>query len=188
MPCRRKGERQYSSYSFLTSALDGVSGQCHAPAALYPRQRTHGTPCTGGRGSNPGRPGCSHTLYWLSYPSSQPTNVIHPASAGHTLTLKFTFVLSSHVHVRVPQIVSFLQVYKLKFSTPHIVSSYLIYVIIFLAIYIFIHLFILASPSAPLPRISHLFLCNLYRSHDRHYHIHQQTSTRGAVELASAQY
>jgi hypothetical protein len=28
------GERRYSSYSFSTSALDGVSGQCHAPAAL----------------------------------------------------------------------------------------------------------------------------------------------------------
>jgi hypothetical protein len=27
----------YSSFSFLTSALDGVSGQRHAPAALYPR-------------------------------------------------------------------------------------------------------------------------------------------------------
>jgi hypothetical protein len=31
------GERRYSSYSFTTSALDGVSGQHHAPAALYPR-------------------------------------------------------------------------------------------------------------------------------------------------------
>jgi hypothetical protein len=30
------GERRYSSYSYLTSALDGVSGQRHAPAALYP--------------------------------------------------------------------------------------------------------------------------------------------------------
>jgi hypothetical protein len=30
-------ERRYSSYSFSTSALDGVSGQCHVPAALYPR-------------------------------------------------------------------------------------------------------------------------------------------------------
>jgi hypothetical protein len=31
-----KGEMSYySSYSFLTLALDGVSGQCHAPAALY---------------------------------------------------------------------------------------------------------------------------------------------------------
>jgi hypothetical protein len=28
---------RYSSYSFFTSALYGVSGQRHAPAALYPR-------------------------------------------------------------------------------------------------------------------------------------------------------
>jgi hypothetical protein len=33
-------ERRYSSYSFLTSALDGVSGQRHAPAALFPGERT----------------------------------------------------------------------------------------------------------------------------------------------------
>jgi hypothetical protein len=33
-------ERMCSSYSFLTSALDGVSGQRHAPAALYTRDRT----------------------------------------------------------------------------------------------------------------------------------------------------
>jgi hypothetical protein len=32
-----KGERKCSSYSFLVSALDGVNGQRHAPAALYPR-------------------------------------------------------------------------------------------------------------------------------------------------------
>jgi hypothetical protein len=31
------GEKMYSSYSFSTSALDEVSGQHHAPAALYPR-------------------------------------------------------------------------------------------------------------------------------------------------------
>jgi hypothetical protein len=30
-------ERKYSSYSFTISALYGVSGQRHAPAALYPR-------------------------------------------------------------------------------------------------------------------------------------------------------
>jgi hypothetical protein len=36
-PCRRQGGRKYSSYSFMTSALDGVSGQRHAPATLYPR-------------------------------------------------------------------------------------------------------------------------------------------------------
>jgi hypothetical protein len=36
-PWRRLGgEEVYSSYSFTTSAVDGVSGQHHAPAALYP--------------------------------------------------------------------------------------------------------------------------------------------------------
>jgi hypothetical protein len=38
----------YSSYSSTTSALDGVSGQRHAPAVLYPGERTPGTHCTGG--------------------------------------------------------------------------------------------------------------------------------------------
>jgi len=31
----------------MTAALDGVSGQQHAPAVLYPRERP-GTHCTGG--------------------------------------------------------------------------------------------------------------------------------------------
>jgi hypothetical protein len=31
------GQRIHSSYSFLTSALDGVSDQHHAPTTLYPR-------------------------------------------------------------------------------------------------------------------------------------------------------
>jgi hypothetical protein len=35
-PCRRQGGEGYSSYSFLTSALDGMSGQLHAPFTLYP--------------------------------------------------------------------------------------------------------------------------------------------------------
>jgi hypothetical protein len=68
----------------------GVSGQRHAPTALYPGERTPGTHWTGGwvdpragldaeakrkilclcRGSNPSRPVRSHTLYWLSYPGS----------------------------------------------------------------------------------------------------------------------
>jgi hypothetical protein len=38
----------YSSYSFMTSALDGISGQRHAPAKLYHRDRTPGTHWTGG--------------------------------------------------------------------------------------------------------------------------------------------
>jgi hypothetical protein len=38
-PCRLQGESSYSSCSFLTSAIDGVSGQSHAPAALPPPPR-----------------------------------------------------------------------------------------------------------------------------------------------------
>jgi hypothetical protein len=39
-PWRRLGgDRRYSSYSFTTSALDGVSGQRHAPAELYTREK-----------------------------------------------------------------------------------------------------------------------------------------------------
>jgi hypothetical protein len=82
-----EGERLYSCYSFFTSALDGVSGQRYAPAALYPQQRTPGTLGIRGlvglragldtearrkvlclcRGSNPGHPVCSLTLYWLAF-------------------------------------------------------------------------------------------------------------------------
>jgi hypothetical protein len=96
-PATRHGgawrKRRYSSYSLLTSALDGVSGQRHAAAALCPGERTPGTHCTGGwlgpragldteiREKNPlplsgieprspGRPVRCQTLYWLSYPGS----------------------------------------------------------------------------------------------------------------------
>jgi len=34
-------------YSFVTTVMEGVRGQRHAPAALYPRERP-GTHCTGG--------------------------------------------------------------------------------------------------------------------------------------------
>jgi hypothetical protein len=47
-PIEAQGERMPSSYSFSTSALNGMSGQRHTPAALYPRERTRGTHCTGG--------------------------------------------------------------------------------------------------------------------------------------------
>ena len=42
-----EGEKACSSTLSLTSALDGVGGQRHAPAAL-PRVKTPGTHCTGG--------------------------------------------------------------------------------------------------------------------------------------------
>jgi hypothetical protein len=41
------GEYRYGSTLSLTSALDGVGGKRHAPAALPPGQRP-GTHCTGG--------------------------------------------------------------------------------------------------------------------------------------------
>jgi hypothetical protein len=34
MSCRRQGGNNYSFYSFLTSTLDGASGQLHASVAL----------------------------------------------------------------------------------------------------------------------------------------------------------
>jgi hypothetical protein len=41
LPCTHtagaKGKYKYNSYSILTSALDGVSGQHHTSATLYPR-------------------------------------------------------------------------------------------------------------------------------------------------------
>jgi hypothetical protein len=42
------GKRMYCSYSFTTLALDGVSGQRHAPAALHPQGKDPHTHCTGG--------------------------------------------------------------------------------------------------------------------------------------------
>jgi hypothetical protein len=91
--CRRRGERMHSSYSFTSSALNGLSGQRHAPAALYSRRRSPSIYCTGGwlgsragldteaegkillllRGikpRSPCRPARSQTLYWLSYHGS----------------------------------------------------------------------------------------------------------------------
>ena len=68
----------------MTTALEGVRGQRHAPAALYPRERP-GTHCTEGwlapgpvwTGAenltptgirSPDRPARSQSLYQLSYP------------------------------------------------------------------------------------------------------------------------
>jgi hypothetical protein len=81
------GLSRYSSYSFLTSAKDGLCGQRHAPAALYPRyplgRRLAGSQIWSGhrgyrRNTLPlprteplssGHPVRTQTLYCLSYPS-----------------------------------------------------------------------------------------------------------------------
>jgi hypothetical protein len=77
-----KGERNYISYSFLTSALDGMGGQRHASAMLSRREwtpppqylldRRLGVPQSlsehrGRKGSNPGRPFCSQTLLFYTF-------------------------------------------------------------------------------------------------------------------------
>jgi hypothetical protein len=90
------GERRYSSYTFMTSALDGGERSASRPGrAFTPGERTPGTHCTGGwvgpragldteprekillplPGIEPrssGRPARSQTLYCLSYPGSLP--------------------------------------------------------------------------------------------------------------------
>jgi hypothetical protein len=71
----------YNSYSFSTSVLDGVSGERHAPAALYPQAHCAGgwvglragldteargkilLPLSGIEPQSPGRPLRSQTLY-----------------------------------------------------------------------------------------------------------------------------
>jgi hypothetical protein len=81
------GGEEVSSYSFSTWALDGSEWSASRPGrAFNPRERTPGTHWTGGwvgpragldtesrgkilcprRGSNPGRPARSQTLYCLS--------------------------------------------------------------------------------------------------------------------------
>jgi hypothetical protein len=85
------GDRRYSSCSFLTWALErGESSASRPGRVLPPGKEPPGTHCAGGwvgpradldadvrgkilclcRGSNPGRPVRSQTLYWLSYPGS----------------------------------------------------------------------------------------------------------------------
>jgi hypothetical protein len=103
-PWKRLGGEGYSSFSFLTSALDGVSGQRHAPAALYPGK---GPPVRivqeAGWATEPvwtqrlqekflasdgieprslGRPVRSHTLYCLSYRGSH-----HQLDTGRIIPL-----------------------------------------------------------------------------------------------------
>jgi hypothetical protein len=95
-PATRQGgawvERRYSSYSFLTSALERGAWSASRPGrAFTPGERAPGTRCTWGwvgprvglaaetrektlclcRVSNPGRPGSSQSLYWLSYPAHE---------------------------------------------------------------------------------------------------------------------
>jgi hypothetical protein len=115
-PRRRLGGEEINSYLFLTSALDGGEWSAWRPAAIYPRDRTPGTHCTGGwvgpragldtearwkilsplpgiEPRSPGCPACSQTLYWLSYPAHKMSpslfSVLSQLNPVHTLTLHF---------------------------------------------------------------------------------------------------
>jgi hypothetical protein len=85
-PWWRLEKRRYSSYSFLTSALDGDEWSASRPDRALPRGKGPPVPIVQEagwapdtevrgkiifpcRGSNPGRPVHSQALYWLSYPA-----------------------------------------------------------------------------------------------------------------------
>jgi hypothetical protein len=97
-------ERRCNSYSFLTSALDAVSGQSQPRPHFTPGERTPGTHCTGGwvdpragldteakgkillplpgiEPQSPARPVRSQTLYWLSYPGSMQFKIVGEVEA-----------------------------------------------------------------------------------------------------------
>ena len=78
-------------YSFFTTALEGVRGQRHAQAALYP-QETPGTHCTGGWvGPMAGLDRCGKTRPhrdsipgpFSPYPVAIPTELSRPTKIGH---------------------------------------------------------------------------------------------------------
>jgi len=86
----------------MTAVLEGVSGQQHDPAALYPGKDAvpilqeagwaPGPTCTGGksrphRDSIPDRPASSQSLYRLSYPA-------HVHTHTHTEVCVFVCVFS----------------------------------------------------------------------------------------------
>ena len=77
----------------MTTTLEGVSGQRHAPAALYPRERpgnhvqeagwAAGPVWTGAENlaptgiRSPDRPARSQSLYRLSYPAHKENSILY---------------------------------------------------------------------------------------------------------------
>ena len=113
----------------MTTALKGVRGQCHAPAALYPRERP-GTHCTEGwvgprvgldrcgksrppltRIRFPDRPPRSQSLYRLSYP-------VHGSSYA---------VIFFHITILIPTInyTTFTMQAECKQATGNVLLKYL---------------------------------------------------------------
>jgi hypothetical protein len=91
---------KYSSYSFLTLALDGVSGQRHSPAALYPQ----------GKDPPPQEAGWASELVWTDRLQEQ-----FFSSAGDRTTVVQSVVSHCtelprlpHLLVRVPNRLTFM--------------------------------------------------------------------------------
>ena len=100
-----EGEQRYSSTLSLTSALDEVDGQRHAPAALYPRERTS-TNCVGGWvGPRAGLDGCGKSRpHRDSIPgSSNPQPVAIPTELSRPT--KFPILLIDFYQFGVPQMI-----------------------------------------------------------------------------------
>ena len=103
-------EQKYNSTLSLTSVLDGVRGQCHAPSVLHPG-KTIGTRCTGGWvGSRDRLDGCrlscTHQdsipgpskLYRLSKPTT-----LHVSSTMSKLFIVFSIKIAAYLqlHIRI---------------------------------------------------------------------------------------
>jgi hypothetical protein len=114
-PCSRfEWEELYLLLFLNLGTRRGVSGQHHAPAALYPGERGPGTHFIGGwvgpradmdaetrrkmlclcRRSNPGRPACTQTLYWLSYPAYAFWKYVNIVDNATSYCSKTSFILS----------------------------------------------------------------------------------------------
>jgi hypothetical protein len=71
----------YSSYSFLTSSLDGVSVELHASAALYPRRKDLRYPLyrrLGGPQSRSGHKRLEEKSFCVCRGSNLDLPVVHP--------------------------------------------------------------------------------------------------------------
>jgi hypothetical protein len=111
------GDRRYSSYSFLTSALEGGEWSASQPGRPLPpgkeppvpivqeagwapepvwAQRLEEKSSASVGGTNPGRPVHSQTLYWLSYPAPKNTDGLLEILCRWILRNRHTRSFESH--------------------------------------------------------------------------------------------
>ena len=123
----------YSSTLSLTSALDAVGGQRHAPAALppgktrYPLYRRLGGPVWTGAENlistgirSPDRPACSESLYRLSHPGPTVSLCTSIYSSFHSyfLSPSLPLPLESFFHISFCLFILFLLLFFHSFFPP----------------------------------------------------------------------